>query len=119
MGCAKQRMNPTVANHVNRNFNQQYTWAVIKAVQHLPPPRKPKKKGRKGHDPQKIATGCILKVGFNQTYDSIEAYRKESETFKQHYEDDMPGHSVIHQGMKKLSITYIWKVMNWVTRFLR
>ena len=118
MGCAKKRINPKILNHVNRNFNKRYTKAVIKAVQQLPLPWKPNKKGRRGHDPKKVAAGCILKVGFNQTYDGIEAYLKESETFKQHYED-VPGHSVIHRGMEKLSIKYIRRVMNQVIRFLR
>jgi transposase len=105
-------------NHINRNFNQRYTKEVIKAVKQLPPPWKPNKKGRRGHDPREAAASCILKVGFNQTYDSIEAYLKESETFKNSF-DDIPGHSVIHRGMKNLSIRYIRKVMNRVTRFLR
>jgi transposase len=118
MGCAKKRINPKILNHVNRNFNKLYTKQVIKAVQQLPPPWKPCKVGRNGHDPKKVATGCILKVGFNQTYDGIEAYLKESETFKNFF-NDLPGHSVIHRGMKKLSIKYIRKVMNKVTRFLR
>jgi len=91
---------------------------VIKAVQQLPLPWKPNKNGRRGHDPKEVTTSCILKVGFNQTYDGIEAYLKESETFKQHF-DDIPGHSVIHRGMKKISIKYIRKVMNRVIRFLR
>jgi transposase len=91
---------------------------VIKAVQQLPLPWKPNKNGRRGHDPKEVTTSCILKVGFNQTYDGIEAYLKESETFKQHF-DDIPGHSVIHRGMKKLSIKYIRKVMNKVIRFLQ
>jgi len=118
MGCTKKRINPKILNHVNRNFNKQYTKSVIKAVQQLPPPWKPCKRGRNGHDPREVATGCILKIGFNQTYDGIEAYLKESETFKNSF-DDLPGHSVIHRGMKKLSIKYIRKVMNRVTRFLR
>jgi transposase len=118
MGCAKKRINPKILNHVNRNFNQRYTKAVIKAVKHLPPPWKPNNKGRKGHNSREVTAGCILKVGFNQTYDGIEAYLKESETFKQNF-DDLPGHSVIHRGMQKLSIRYIRKVMNRVTCFLR
>lgn len=118
MGCAKKRIDPKILNHVNRNFNKRYTMAVIKAVKRLPPPWKPNNKGRRGHDPLGVATGCILKVGFNQTYDGIEAYLKESETFKHHF-DDLPGHSVIHRGMTKLSIKYIRKVMNRVIRFLR
>jgi len=118
MGCAKKRINPIVANHVNRNFTADFTKAVIKAVHQLPPPWKPNKKGRKGHDPQIVAIGCLLKVGFNQTYDGIEAHMKDSQTIKQRY-PDIPGHSVIQRGMKRLSITYIRKVMNRVTRFLR
>src|SRR4030042_1477614 len=118
MGCAKKRINPTVANHVNRNFTTDFTKAVIKAVYRLPPPWKHNKKGRKGHNPHMVAIGCILKVGFNQTYDGIEAHIKDSETIRQHC-PDMPGHSVIQRGMTKLSITYIRKVMNRVTRFLR
>jgi transposase len=118
MGCAKKRIDPKILNHVNRNFNQRYTKAVIKAVKQLPLPWKPNKKGRNGHDPCEVAVGCILKVGLNQTYDGIEAYLKESETFKNTFEN-IPGHSVIHRGMTKLSIKYIRKVINRVTRFLR
>ncbi len=118
MGWAKKRINPTVANHVNRNFTADFTKAAIKAVHCIPPPWKPNKKGRKAHDPQTVVIGCILKVGFNQTYDGIEAHLKDSETIKKCC-PDMPGHSVIQRGMKRLSITYIRKVMNRVTRFLR
>ena len=118
MGSAKKRINPKILNHVNRNFNQRYTKAVIKAIKQLPSPWKPCEHGRNGHDPREVASACILKVGFNQTYDSIEAYLKESETFKNSF-DGIPGHSVIHRGMTKLSIKYIRKVMNRITRFLR
>ncbi len=118
MGCAKKRINPKILNHVNRNFNKQYTKSVIKAVQQLPLPWKSCKRGRNGHDLREVAAGCILKIGFNQTYDSIEAYLNESETFKNSF-DDIPGHSVIHREMTKLSIKYIRKVMNRVIRFLR
>jgi len=62
MGWAKKRINPTVANHINRNFTAEFTRAVIKAVQQMPPPWKPKQKGRKGHDPKTVAIGCILKM---------------------------------------------------------
>lgn len=82
------------------------------------PPWKPKQNGRKGHDPKTVAIGCLLKVGFNKTYDGIEAHMKDSETLKQHCLN-LPGHSVIQRGMKRLTITYIRKVMNRVTRFLR
>ncbi len=118
MGCAKKRINPKVANYVNRNFTVDFTKAVIKAVHQLPPPWKPNNRGRKGHDPQAVATGCLLKIGFNQTYDGIEAQMKDSEIIKQHY-SKIPGHSVIQRGMKRLTITYIRKTMNRVTRFLR
>jgi transposase len=118
MGCAKKRIEPKILNYVNRNFNELYTKQVIEVVKKLPSPWKSKKTGRKGHDPREVATGCILKVGFNQTYDSIEAYLKESETYKNHF-DDIPGHSVIHRGMNKLSIVYIRNVMNQAISFLR
>jgi transposase len=118
MGCGKQRMNPTVANLVNRNFTALFTWAVVKAVHWLPPPWQPNQRGRKGHDPKTVAIGCLLKVGLNETYDSIEAQMKDSETLKQHW-INLCGHRVIQRGMKRLSITYIRTVMNWVTWFLR
>lgn len=118
MGCAKKRIEPKILNYVNRNFNELYTKRAIEAVKQLPSPWKLKKNGRKGHDPKEVATGCILKIGFNQTYDGIEAYLKESETFKNNF-DDLPGHTIIHRGMKKLSIPYIRNVMNQVTRVLR
>jgi len=115
MGCAKKRIKPTNANHVNRNFTIKFTKAIIKAVQQMSPPWKPKTKGRKGHDLQTVTVCCLLKVGLNQTYDSIEAYIKDSVTLKQHF-TNLPGHSVIQRGMKRLSITYIRKVMNRLNR---
>ena len=118
MGCAKKRINPRILNYVNRNFNVLYIKSTIKAIEQLPPPWKPKKKGRNGHDPKEVATGCILKVGCNQTYDGIEAYLKESETFKDYF-DDIPGHSVLHRGMKKLTTRYIRKVTNRIICFLK
>lgn len=118
MGWAKKRINTTVANHVNRNFTADFTKATVKAVHCMLLPWELNKEGRKGHDPQTVAIGCILKVGFNQIHDGIEAHLKDSETIKKYY-PDMPGHSVIQRGMKQLSITYIQKVINRVIRFLR
>jgi transposase len=118
MGCTKKRIEPKILNHVNRNFNELFTERVIIAVKRLPSPWKQKKTGRKAHDPYEVAVGCILKVGFNQTYDGIEAYLKESNTFKSSF-DDLPGHTVIHRGMSKLSIPYIRNVMNQSVSFLR
>ena len=118
MGCAKKRIEPKILNHVNRNFNELFTEQVIEAVKRLPSPWKLNKTGRKGHDPREVTTGCILKIGFNQTYDGIEAYLKESNTFKAYF-DALPGHSVIHRGMDKLSIPYIRNVMNQAVSSLR
>jgi hypothetical protein len=55
MGWAKKRINPTVANHVNRNFTADFTKAVIKSVCSMQPPWASNKKERKGHDPQTVA----------------------------------------------------------------
>jgi len=118
MGCAKKRMNPRVVNHVNRNFTTLFTQIVMKAVYQLPPPWKPKSKGRKGYDSRLVAICCILKIAFNLSFDGIESYIKDSVILKQHYQH-LPSHSVIHRGMQKLSIRYIRKVMNHVTKFLR
>lgn len=118
MGCAKKRIEPKILNHVNRNFNELFTEQVIEAVKRLPSPWKQNKTGRKAHEPKEVAVGCILKVGFNQTYDGIEAYLKESNTFKNYF-DAIPGHSVIHRGMCKLSIAYIRNVMNQAISFMR
>jgi len=119
MGRAKKRINPKVVNHVNRNFIVLFIKAVIKAVHKISPPWEPPKKGRKGHDPQAVAVGCILKVGLNLSYDGIEAYIKDSKTLQHYYQKEgLIGHSVIERGMKRLSIKYIRKVMNRVTRFL-
>jgi len=111
-------MNPTVANHVNRNFTTLFTKAIIKAVHRLPPPWQNNTRGRKGHNPKTIAIGCLLKVGLNETYDGIEARMKDSQTL-QALCPVLPGHSVIHRGMNRLPMKYIRKAMNLVIRFLR
>jgi len=113
-----KRINPKILNHINRNFVKLFTKAVIKAVNQLPPPWESNRKGRKGHDLRKVAVCCILKVAFIETYDGIESHVKDSEILKQYY-DGLPGHSVIHRGMQKLSIKYIRKVMNRVIKSLR
>lgn len=118
MGCAKKRINPKIVNHVNRNFVTLFTKRVIKTVNKLPPPWKSNKLGRRGYDPRLVAICCIIKIGFNLTYDGIEAYLKDSKIFKQYY-TDLPGHSVIHRGMQKLSTKYIRKVMNRVNTSIR
>lgn len=104
MGCSKKRIDPRILNYVNRNFYSCFTKTVIKAVKQLPSPWEPCRLGRKGHAPGEVAVACILKVGFNQTYDSIEAFLKESETFKNSFKS-IPGHSVTHRGMKKTLYT--------------
>ncbi len=118
MGYAKKRMNPLVVNHVNRHFNQLFITEVITAVHQLPPPWKPCPRGRKGHDPRTVAVCCLLKEGFNLTYDGIEAYLHDSEDLTRHYRV-LPGHSVIHRGMTRLSLPYIRRVMTRVIRSLR
>jgi hypothetical protein len=62
---------------------------VIKAVLQLQPPWKPSKIGRKGYNFRLVAICCILKEGFNESYDGIEACAKDSETLKQGY-DELP-----------------------------
>jgi len=106
MGCTKKRINPKVANHVNRNSAAVFTKMVIKAVRFLPPQWITNKKGRKGHNLQTVVIGCLLKVGFNQTYDGIEAHIKNSEIFRELY-TVLLGYSVIQRGMHRFSITYI------------
>jgi transposase len=118
MGCAKKRMNPRVVNHVNRNFVTMLTKMVIKAVYQLPSPWKTKNIGRRGYDPRLVAVCCILKIAFNLSFDGIEAFVKDSVILKIYF-PSLPGHSVIHRGMQKLSMRYIRKVMNRVVRFLR
>ncbi len=118
MGSAQKRMNPLVVNHVNRHFNQLFIDAAITAVQQLPPPWKPCPRGRRGHDPRTVAVCCILKEGFNLTYDGIEAYLHDSDHLTRRY-STLPGHSVIHRGMTRLSLLYIRRVMHGVIRSLR
>ncbi len=78
----------------------------------------PNNKGRKEHNPLTVAIGYLFKVGFNKTCDRIESLIKDDETLKKHC-TSLRGHSVIKRGMKQLAITYIRKMMNQVTRFLR
>ena len=111
-------MNPLIVNHVNRHFNKLFITAVITTVNQLPPPWKPHPLGRRGHDPRTVAVCCLLKEGFNLTYDGIEAYLHDSDDLHHQY-DTLPGHSVIHRGMTQLSLSYIRRVMHRVIRSLR
>ena len=96
-------MKTKVLNYVNRNFYSCFTKVVIKEVKQLSSTWKPCRLSRKGHDPpspQEVAAAYTLKVGFNQTYDSIESFLKLSETFKNSV-NSISGCSVTHYGMKK------------------
>jgi hypothetical protein len=118
MGKAKRKVNPKLLSHLNRNFHELFILAAIKAVKHSPPAWKQKLRGRKGWDPRIVTLCGVLKIGFNQTYEGIESFLKESETLKKHFLE-LPRHSVIHRGMEKLSVKQIRKLAKRVIILIR
>jgi transposase len=59
-----------------------------------------------------VAVCCILRVALRHTYESIEAYLRRDQYLKRLLGvEGLPGHSVIHRGMDRLSMPYIRRVI--------
>ncbi len=108
IGKAKRRAAPKVVNHVNRNLESLTIALVVKLVLEGPQPWEMNKRGRKPIDPKIVAICCLLKVFLSKTYDEIESYYKvNTELARLLKTTNLPGHSVIHRGMEKLTLPYL------------
>lgn len=74
----------------------------------LPTPWQTNDTGRPSHDPRVVTVMCTIKVMFCHTYDSVESATRNDKKIKDLLGvDRLPGHSVIHRGMKKLTMKYL------------
>ncbi|MCJ2540639.1 MAG: IS5 family transposase [Candidatus Thermoplasmatota archaeon] len=120
MGCAQRRVNPKLTCRVNRDLESLMKKTLVSVVKELPPPWKTKELGRRPHDPRTVAVCCILRIAFKHTYESIEAYLRRDQHLKRLTRmKRLPGHSVIHRGMDRLSMTYIRRVLRKIIWRLR
>jgi transposase len=125
MGDPKKKVRPKVTSNVNRNIDELATKEIVRAVKDTGGGWKNKDKRGDPHHPVVVTVFCVLMVMMNRTYDSIEAYVKNSKLLKQllrEYLDHkgMPGHSVVYRGMQKLTRNYIKKLNKRLTiRFRR
>lgn len=111
MGFPKKRVNPTIKNRINRRLLRMCSKRAIKIVSKLPEPWKNKPTGRKPHDSKVVVVMCVLKILLRRTYDEIDELADDPRLKKILGKDKLPGHSVVHRGMKKLSMQYI-RMMN-------
>ena len=108
MGCTQHRVNSKLTAYVNRDLESLMKRTLVSVIRELPPPWKARPLGRKPHDPRIVALCCILRIALRHTYESIEAYLKRDEYLKRILGTNrLPGHSVIHRGMDRLSMTYL------------
>ena len=114
-------MNPKLTCRVNRDLESLMKKTLVSVVKGLPPPWKAKERGRRPYDPRTVAVCCMLRVALRHTYESVEAYLRRDQHLKRLMRvKRLPGHSVIHRGMERLSMPYIRKVMrNLVWRLRR
>lgn len=119
MGKPIRRINPKIANYVNRHLLELSVKELKKIVLSLPEPWEQNSKGRPSHDPRIVAIFCILKVMFCQTYDSIENMSRDTRIREILEIEKLPGHSVIHRGMLKIRQKYIRKVNKKLTTKFR
>lgn len=121
MGCTNQRMNPKVVQQVNREIDSLFIDHLSRAIKKLNQPWEVKKIGRDPHPPDVVTFCDVMKVATSRTYDKIESYVELiSEKIKKTFNvDRVPGHSVIHRGMKKLSMKYIRKLIKLIVMYYR
>lgn len=85
---------------------------LVSVIKELPPPWEARPLGRRPHDPRVVALCCILRVALRHTFESIESYLKKDQYLKRLVGTNrLPGHSVIHRGMDRLSMPYIRRVL--------
>lgn len=116
MGTPVRRINPRIANYVNRHLLELSVKEMKKVVFSLPKPWKQNKIGRPSHNPRIVVIFCMLKVMFCQTYDSIENMSRDPRIKKILGVKKLPGHSVVHRGMLKLRQKYIRRVNRKLTK---
>lgn len=121
MGRARKRASPKVVQYVNRNFESLAMTELVRIVKYLPPPFEKNERGRPCQDPKIVAFAVMWKVLFCHTYDSIESAVKlhESVIINHFKVDRLPGHSVIHRGMERISTQYIRKVISFLIKKFR
>jgi transposase len=78
-----------------------------KIVNKLPEPWAKASKGRPPHEPKIVVIMCILKILLCKTYDAIDELADDPRLKCILGKEKLPGHSVVHRGMLKLSMEYI------------
>ncbi len=112
MGCIQQRVDSKLTAYVNRNLESLMKRTLVSVIKELPPPWEARPLGRRPHDPRVVALCCILRVALRHTFESIESYLKKDQYLKRLVGTNrLPGHSVIHRGMDRLSMPYIRRVL--------
>jgi transposase len=111
LGKAKRRTNPRATSRVNRNLLEMAATEIRKVVFGTPAPWKTAKTGRPPHNPRIVVCLLVLMEMFCYTYETAESNLTKSVRLKGIFDvENLPGHSTLHRGMKKLTQKYIRKL---------
>jgi len=108
MGKAIKRLNTKVVQAVDRRYLKLMAEELPKVLERMPDPWEENKLGRPGHKPKVTAGMLFLKGSFDHTYNSAESELCNNQLVEKALgTNSLPGHSVLHRGMKKLPASWI------------
>lgn len=110
MGKRYARINPTVANRVNRSIIERAIPVVRRAVYSLPNPWEVKRRGRPPHPPKLVVCLLVLGAILGLGYDQMESTLNTNALVHEEFGTKLPSHSTYHRGAKRLSMGYIYKL---------
>jgi hypothetical protein len=116
VGAPKKRINPTIKNRVNRRLLRMFTSKAKKVASNLPEPWETAKRGRPPHEPKLVLVMCVLRIALARTYDGVDELADDPRVQAILGEKNLPGHSVVHRGMKRLSMSYIRAMNNEIAK---
>lgn len=120
MGIAKRRINPMIKNRVNRKLLRLAARKLKDAVYSLPRPWEESATGRPGHNSGVVVILLCLMQMFEYTYDEAESVLSTDPRIKGILgAKNLPGHSVLHRGKKRLAQKYIRKLNYELTKSFR
>lgn len=111
MAHPNKRVSPRITSSVNRNFEELFMIALWKVLQKMDNPWAVDPRGQP-HLPKMVIFAVVIKIAFSETYDGVEsAQRSMNELIRTitGY-DRIVTHSVVHAGMKRVSMKYLRRI---------
>lgn len=112
IGHAKKRVQPAITCRVNRNLDELIIEHLLKLVIEGPEPWAVDSRG-KPHPPKLVFVCLFLKIFWVTTYDGVESKLApwKPTLCKAFGVDRIPKHSTIQEGMEKVNMKYLRKIM--------